>query len=1476
TPELGQVHAEQHPPGLGHRGAHAAGQLSQGFNVSQHAVTADAAPRIPASVWELKLLTRWKPKVKSSRSCSSRRRRLSRVRSNRSREIRMREQGSEAGDTSTLAVRTTFFTKATSPITEPAELENGIRKASPISFCPAKPRTESPSRRPPLTPLPSTAVAVADTRTSHWPDSTMYMKSPVLPCRISSRPGSQRSLHQAITMLRSSSFLSLGGAVRALRTRSSSSSSPDIGAGQQNALLCNQQPGTSRPWKRFRGKKGLRVGLGVFEIPRKRDAASSSRTGECGGRPPRARCQLSRRVPQGFHGHSADPRAHAESTAALTCSYNVFAVVFKAHFTRTWAMPGRAQDGSGHMVFITPAVLSTQPIESGGGWLQKPCKSLRGLSSDKFISSAESAPAAARLPNCRFVKLHLADGQAVSEAKEEEAEREDEEWKGEKVHLLDSTLRHWRGQTATCGPVAVCRLPAPGASRNLLLLLLLLLLTAVIDEELPPGSPVVSLLDAMRRDGHLLAPDAIPDFRQFNADPPGCERYFRVEPATGHVTVQHRVDRDRVCAEVSACCSSAGADDSPCRLTLQVQSDREFSHIVTLAVQIVDLNDNAPRWSSVELTREFSEAAQPGEFRSLPLAEDADSPRLSVQRYALLPRRRPSAAATGADPASAPSLRLTLKLPLDREAKDSYEFGLAAFDGGSPPRNGTVRLRILVADENDEVPTFDKPTYEADIREDAPMGRESPTSKSRARNFSFPLRRFRSICSPSCPVLQVRAVDKDVGQNGRVTYSISAFEAARVRSLFVMDPASGSLRVAAPLDFEQSREHRFTVVAQDQNRVAPRQSTAQVIVTVIDVNDEPPRIGLSSRPAGGGPFQIVENEKPRTVTIVTVRDADSGDNGKVSAATSATSVPHQCHISATSVPKNSFSWLTARRIVCHTQPSVTPNRLSHPTVCHTQPSVTPNRLSHPTVCHTVCHTQPSVTPNRLSHPTVCHTQPSVTPNRLSHPTVCHTQPSVTPNVCHTQPSVTPNRLNDVATSLQVSCSLSGSHKDLFKLVQLPLRESGATLYRLMTARPLDRETDGPAGRSLSLRLSCSDSGQPANTAVETVNLEIVDLNDNPPAFPTSVFYFTINEATRQGQVAFSVAAEDPDAGDNARLAYAINATGPGAEAAADVFKIGADGRATLTRRLDRETVPRYAFDVVAFDHGEPSLSATASVVVMVEDDNDNAPAVAPFFAFLVAENASIGHHVGQLNATDPDEGENARVVFRMSPSASAPSSPFHVSTQGLIVLISPLDREHTSRYEFAVLAQDSSPTVPRTSTATVVIDVEDVNDCAPRFLFPSPGNRTLRISAKTSVATMVVRLVAKDADSGANGRVAYFIRRPLAGPFHVDVETGELTLVRPVAAEDLAAGGLNLTVVARDSGYPALETEQTLAVLFSASTADRIGGAGGPGGGGSGGRVSESSSDSLLVVAGLVAVTAAFVLVLLLGIILLTCRQRCA
>lgn len=134
-----------------------------------------------------------------------------------------------------------------------------------------------------------------------------------------------------------------------------------------------------------------------------------------------------------------------------------------------------------------------------------------------------------------------------------------------------------------------------------------------------------------------------------------------------------------------------------------------------------------------QLRHQFSEASAPGEQRALPPAVDADAGPNGVRGYRLLPPVPPEfelvhdgAVSESSDERPAGNdgggLWLRLLRPLDREAQETYQLTLAAYDGGEPVRNSTVALLIDVADENDERPTFERKVYTASVREDATPG----------------------------------------------------------------------------------------------------------------------------------------------------------------------------------------------------------------------------------------------------------------------------------------------------------------------------------------------------------------------------------------------------------------------------------------------------------------------------------------------------------------------------------------------------------------------------------------------------------------------------------------------------------------------------------------------------------------------------------------------------------------------------------
>lgn len=124
---------------------------------------------------------------------------------------------------------------------------------------------------------------------------------------------------------------------------------------------------------------------------------------------------------------------------------------------------------------------------------------------------------------------------------------------------------------------------------------------------------------------------------------------------------------------------------------------------------------------------------------------------------------------------------------------------------------------------------------------------------------------------------------------------------------------------------------------------------------------------------------------------------------------------------------------------------------------------------------------------------------------------------------------------------------------------------------------------------------------------------------------------------------------DLDKGGKGKLSYMINRTSDRHRQ----FAINADGIVTIQRPLDRETSARHDLEVLAIDDGTPPRTATASLVVIVKDVNDNAPEFAENYRPIVPEN-SQPRKIIEIRAMDRDDalrGNGAPFQFRLDPSA---------------------------------------------------------------------------------------------------------------------------------------------------------------------------------------------------------------------------------
>lgn len=134
--------------------------------------------------------------------------------------------------------------------------------------------------------------------------------------------------------------------------------------------------------------------------------------------------------------------------------------------------------------------------------------------------------------------------------------------------------------------------------------------------------------------------------------------------------------------------------------------------------------------------------------------------------------------------------------------------------------------------------------------------------------------------------------------------------------------------------------------------------------------------------------------------------------------------------------------------------------------------------------------------------------------------------------------------------------------------------------------------------------------------------------------------------------------------------------------------------------------------MIAKDGGTPPKSATASVIINVQDTNDNDPVFDPkIYEAVVSEDDPPGTPVVSVTATDKDE--NPRLHYEIT--SGNVRGRFGITSQngqGLITIAQPLNYKQEKRFVLTVTASDSGG---RYDTATIYVNVSDANTYPPVF-----------------------------------------------------------------------------------------------------------------------------------------------------------------
>ncbi|XP_071670689.1 protocadherin alpha-6-like [Patagioenas fasciata] len=429
-----------------------------------------------------------------------------------------------------------------------------------------------------------------------------------------------------------------------------------------------------------------------------------------------------------------------------------------------------------------------------------------------------------------------------------------------------------------------------------------------------------------------------------------------------------------------------------------------------------------------------------------------------------------------------------------------------------------------------------------------------------------------------------------------------------------------------------------------------------------------------------------------------------------------------------------------------------------------------------------------------------------------------------------------------------------------------------------------------------LRIKAKDKGTPPLSGHCSVELEVLDVNDNAPEVWVTSLSVPVPEDAAVGTVVALLSVSDRDSGANGRVRCAVWPAAPFGL----VSTFAGSYSLVLREALDRERVSEYEVEVRAEDGGSPSLRARRGVRVPVSDVNDNAPAFAQaVYTVLARENNAAGAELARLWARDPDEADNGRVRYSVWEGgvggvASAgggwrPASSY-VSVDvesGRLWALQPLDYEEVQALQFEVRAVDAGEP-PLCGNATVQLFVVDENDNAPALLpagsgGPGPGASSEAASGPVSgvlwawaawgapAGQVVAKIRAVDADSGYNAWLRYELWEPRGkGPFRVGLYSGEVSTAR--ALEEADGPRQRLVIVVRDHGEPARSATATLSVslvegaeaaLAAAGSSSSLGAGLRPAEGGSAATGAAAATNVWLVVA-ICAVSSLFLLAVVL------------
>ncbi|KAM3866613.1 protocadherin gamma-C5-like [Diretmus argenteus] len=598
------------------------------------------------------------------------------------------------------------------------------------------------------------------------------------------------------------------------------------------------------------------------------------------------------------------------------------------------------------------------------------------------------------------------------------------------------------------------------------------------------------------------------------------KQYFSVDAGKGDLVVNERIDREALCGQSASCV-----------LPLQVVIENPLQ-LHRIEVEIKDINDNSPRFLTKKQTLKIAESAAVGTRFPLESAEDPDVGSNSLKLYTLT--KNECFALKMKEVENGKTVpELVLEKPLDREKKAVHHLLLTALDGGNPIMSGSSEITITVLDINDNFPVFDKNIYKVSLGENSQKG-------------TF--------------VIKTTATDADEGPNGEIEFSFGSRTPESVLSVFEINSLTGEMYLKGDVDYETATSYTIEITAKDKG-IPEMEGHCRVQIDVIDINDNVPEIILTSEP------QPVSEDAPSgtVVALVSARDIDSGDNGKVTL-----HLPKGSPLSLKPSFSNNYALVTSGVL---------------------------DRERFPEYNIEITATD-SGSPPLSSKKTIPVSITDVNDN----PPI-FTQPSY--NVYIKENGVPGSILYSVSASdldfgenAKISYSILDSKvQDVSVSSYVYMNSDNGSIYSM-------HSFDYEKLKVFQIQVQAKDQGSPSLSSNATVHVFILDQNDNAPSviYPSSAALGSLSHQrmprfAKAGHLVTKVTAVDADSGHNAWISYKlVEATD------ASLFTVNLyTGEVRTKRAVSEQDDSSQRLIIEINDDGTPVQSSTVTVSILLED-----------------------------------------------------------------------------------------------------------------------------------------------------------------------------------------------------------------------------------------------------------------------------------